>query len=274
MDKYFDNLKWIILGQTEIETKNLDNNLIKTETGLEFDSTYDSESEFENVHSIDKQLKINMEKINIEKINMEEIKKEYGKIKMELIKKEQLVRDRLDSDTIEHIKSNCIEYVNDEIKIIKDFALVMESFNHIKNKLIEFESGMKEFESDIKIKTINQDLSNTELDNRINMIDEKLNNTIGMIEQINLTSNELMEKIVKLENIINTHSVQREELLTKLNKVELAKPDCVSFWTKYINNLFGISNLNFSDWVVGKIFFGSTCVIGTLVIIKYVWNKK
>jgi len=273
MDKYLDNLKWIISGQTEIKTTNLTKSETGLGLGLEFDSTYDSESEFENVHSFNKSLKI-----DIEKINMEEIKKEYGKIQMELIKKEQLVRDRLDSDTIEHIKSNCKEYVNDEIKIIKDFALVMESFNHIKDKLIEFESGMKEFESDIKIKTTNQDLSNAELDNRINIIDHKLNNTIEMIEQINSTSNELMEKIVKLENIIQTHSVQREELLTKLNKVELTKHECFGNWTKYINNLFGIGNisgnLNFSDGGMGKIFFASTCVIGSLIIFKYAWNKK
>lgn len=267
MDKYLDNLKWIISGQTEIETTNLTKS--KTGLGLEFDSTYDSESEFENIHSIDKKLKI-----NIEKINMEEIKKEYGKIQMELIKKEQLVRDRLDSDTIEHIKSNCKEYVNDEIKIIKDFAIVMESFNHIKDKLIEFESGMKEFESDIKIKTTNQDLSNAELDNRISMIDDKLNNTIGMIEQMNSTSNELMEKIVKLENIINTHSTQREELLSKLNKIELTKHECFGNWTKYISNLYGVGNLNFSDSGIEKILFASTCVIGTFIIFKYTWNKK
>lgn len=126
--------------------------------------------------------------------------------------------------------------MNDEIKIIKDFALVMESFNHIKDKLIEFESGMKEFESDIKIKTTNQDLSNAELDNKINMIDQKLNNTIVMIDQINSTSNEVMDKIVKLENIINTHSTQREELLSKLNKVELTKPNCYGLWNKYLIN--------------------------------------
>lgn len=264
MDKYLDNLKWIISGQTEIETTNS----IKSETELEFDSTYDSESEFENVHSIDESLKI-----NIEKINMKKIKKEYRRVQKELINKEQLVRDRLDSDTIEHIKSNCKEYVNDEIKIIKDFATVIESFNHIKEKIIKFELDMKEFESDIKIKTINQDLSNTELDNRINMIDKKLNNTISMIEQINLTSNELMKKIVKLENIIQTHSTQREELLTKLNKVELTKPECYSFWNKYVYNFFDIDNLSFNEGI-GKILFASTCVIGTFVIFKYTWNKK
>ena len=266
MANYLDNLKWIISGQTE---SNIEPNLSNPKTELEFDSAYDSESEFENVYTVNEPMKINMEKIN-----MEEIKKEYGKIHIELIKKEQLVRERLNSDTIEQIKLNCKEYVNDEIKIIKDFAIVMESFNHIKDKLIEFESGMKEFESDIKIKTSNQDLSNSELDNRISMIDDKLNNTIVMIEQINSTSNEVMDKIVKLENIINIHSTQREELLSKLNKVELAKPEYFGFWNMCVNNLFGITNFNFSDGTLIKILFGSTCVITTWYVFKYNLNKK
>ena len=264
MANYLDNLKWIISGQTE---SNIEPNLSNPKTELEFDSAYDSESEFENVYTVNEPMKINMEKIN-----MEEIKKEYGKIHIELIKKEQLVSERLNSDTIEQIKLNCKEYVNDEIKIIKDFAIVMESFNHIKDKLIEFESGMKEFESDIKIKTSNQDLSNSELDNRISMIDDKLNNTIVMIEQINSTSNEVMDKIVKLENIINIHSTQREELLSKLNKVELAKKDDFGIWNRCVNNLFGITNFNDSTLI--KIFFGSTCVITTWYVFKYNLNKK
>lgn len=272
MSNYLDNLKWIISRQTESNIEpniklNIRPNVSNPKTELEFDSAYDSESEFENVYTVNEPLKI-----NIEKINIEEIKKEYGKIHIELIKKEQLVRERLNSDTIEQIKLNCKEYVNDEIKIIKDFAIVMESFNHIKDKLIEFESGMKEFESDIKIKTSNQDLSNSELENRISMIDEKLNNTIVMIEQINSTSNEVMDKIVKLENIINIHSTQREELLSKLNKVELAKPDYFGFWNRCVNNLFGITNFN--DGTLIKIFFGSTCVITTWYVFKYNLNKK
>jgi hypothetical protein len=274
MANYLDNLKLIILGQIESNTKQ---NVSNPKTELEFDLAYDSESEFENVYTVNEPLKIdmekiNMEKINMEKINIEEIKKEYGKIHIELVKKELLVRERLNSDTIEQIKLNCKEYVNDDIKIIKDFAIVMESFNHIKDKLIEFESGMKEFESDIKIKTSNQDLSNSELDNRISMIDEKLNNTIGMIEQINSTSNEVMDKIVKLENIINIHSTQREELLSKLNKVELTKQDDFGFWNRCVNNLFGISNFN--DGIFIKIFFGSTCIITTWYVFKYNLNKK
>lgn len=277
MAKYLDNLKWIISGKTEayIESNiksnielnlnsnsnpnfyskyNSNSNTNKHRTELEFDSTYDSESEFENVYTLDKS-----------KINIEEIKKEYGNIQMELIKKEQLVRSRLDSDTIEQIKSNCKEYVNDDIKIIKDFAIVMESFNHIKEKLIGFETGMKEFESDIKIKTSNQELSNAELDNRINMIDRKLNTTMEMIEQMNLTSNELMEKIVKLENIINTHSTQREELLKKLNNVELSKHNSSEYYNKY---------MNFTNSIIFKILLGSTCAIGSLFVFKYIWKKK
>jgi hypothetical protein len=241
MKSYLDILKWTMTGKNETYDKTNEiylNNIVVI---------YDSESEFENVHSIDKPLKINID--------------------MEENKKEQIVRDILDSNTIEHIKSNCNEYVNDEIKIINDFSTIIESFNHIKEKIIEFESCMKEFESDIKIKTTNHDLSNAELDNRINIIDNKLNNTIGMIEQMNSTSNELMKKIIKLENIINTHYAQRKELLTKLNKVVFAKSKCLL--TKYMYNLYHIFNLNFSDDGMEKMLFASTCVIGIFVILKY-----
>lgn len=261
MAKYFDNLKWIISGQSDVES-NSNNNLLKSKNELEFDSTSDSESEYETVYTLNEPLAI----------DLEEIKKEYSKIHMELIKNEQLVRDRLDSDTIEQIKSNCKEYVNDEIKIIKDFALVMESFNHIKEKLMEFETGMKELETDIKIKTTNQYLSNAELDTRINIIDGKLNNTVEMIEQINSTSNELMVKIVKLENIINTHIIQKDEILKKLNHIESIKSNYSGNWTKYIGNSFGFTK--FGDNKIFKIFLGSTCAVGILFVFKYTLNKK
>lgn len=279
MENYLDNLKWMITGQTQ---PNIKSNQIKpniksnhtnpNQTNPSIDTTYDSESEFENVYTIDEPMEIDIKKINMEKNNLDVIKNEYKKIEMKLMEEEQLVRKRLNSDTIEQIKSNCVDYVNDDIKIIKDFALVMESFNHIKDKLIEFESGMKEFESDIKIKTTNQDLSNAELDNKINMIDQKLNNTIVMIDQINSTSNEVMDKIVKLENIINTHSTQREELLSKLNKVELTKPNCYGLWNKYLINFFDIGKYNFSNSTL-IMLLGGNFIIGSWYIFKYKLHK-
>ena len=54
-----------------------------------------------------------------------------------------MVRERLDSDTFDKIKSNYTDYINDDIKIIKDFAIIMETFSHIQKKLSEFESGIK-----------------------------------------------------------------------------------------------------------------------------------
>ena len=192
-----------------------------------------------------------------------------------MINKEQIVRKRLDSNTIEQIKSNCEEYVNDDIKIIKDFALIMESFNHIKEKLINFESGIKEFESDIKIKTSNQDENNAELDNRINHIDTKLDNTIKLMDQIKINSNDVMEKIVKLENIIMEHSIQRHEILTILDKINFDKTNVnKSNYYMFINKYFGLNNFfsKFNNDVLLMSVLGCG-VLGTFLSIRYLLRK-
>jgi hypothetical protein len=210
MATYLNNFKWIISKQEEPK-KNLTDKTELELNPLNSKTKSDSDSDCEKDYA-----KINNEDLQT---NINEIKNEYDKIHTEMINKEQLVRNRLDSDTIEQIKSNCEEYVNDDIKIIKDFALVMESFNHIKKKLKEFESGINSFESEILIKTSNQDENNAELDSRINQIDIKLENTIKLMEQIEVNNDNIMEKIVKLENAISAHSTQRHEILTKLDTI-------------------------------------------------------
>lgn len=129
-------------------------------------------------------------------------------------------RKRLHSDTIEQIKINCKDYSDDETKIIKDFANIMETFNHIKDKLIIFESGIINEETNLKTKMLNQCENNEELDKRLIQIDLKLNNTIESIKLINSKSNELMTKIIELEKIINIHHEQKEKIFTKLNHIE------------------------------------------------------
>lgn len=294
MSKYFDNIKWIITGQIEncdeIETKieaqelNFNNVLTKSKTDFEIElecvTTYDTETEFENVQINDSMSKNKTEHIDIrdngtenktENINIEEIKNEYLNIESKLIKNEQLVRTRLNSDTIELIKSNCEKYVNDDIKIIKDFAIIIESFNHIKEKLILVETEMKIFESDIKTKTINQEMSNVELDNRITTIDKKINNTSKMIKQMNYTIGELMKKIVQFENVIMVHSAQRNELLSKYHEIELTKSNCLNY---FVNGLFGFTGFYFNNNMVFKTLFGTTCVIGSMFVFKYIYGKK
>ena len=249
MSEYFNNLKWIISGKTE--TNKYDTNKLSYDLEVSRDSESDFENEYTKIESKDLYS------------NIMEIKNEYEKIQTELIKKEQLVRKRLDSDTIEQIKSHCEEYVNDEIKIIKDFALIMESFNHIKEKLINFESGIKDFETDIKNKTTNQDESNAELDNRINAIDTKLDNTIKLMDQINSNSNDIMEKILQLENIITEHSVQRQEILEKINNVYRDNSNYLIFFTNYFNMNYLNSSLKFKNNTMLIAMLGGS-VIGTI----------
>lgn len=251
MSEYLNNLKLMIIGQTKYPKQ--------IESEFAYDLEYENDNEYTKIDSK-----------NLQE-NIVEIKKAYEKIQIEMISKEQLVRKRLDSDTIEKIKSNCEEYVNDDVKIIKDFALIMESFNHIKEKLVNFEFGIKEFESEIKIKTLNQDENNAELDNRINHIDTKLDNTIQLMEQIKINSNGLMEKIVKLENIISEHSTQRCEILSKLNKINFDKSNQTKsnyhiFFNNYLNLNNFFSKFNNDILIVSMLGCG---VLGTFLSIKY-----
>lgn len=74
MENYLDNLKWMITGQTQ---PNIKSNQIKpniksnhtnpNQTNPSIDTTYDSESEFENVYTIDEPMEIDIKKINMEK---------------------------------------------------------------------------------------------------------------------------------------------------------------------------------------------------------------
>lgn len=259
MTSYFENFKWIISKQEEqiLTSKSPDKFVIieKPNHNNEIGPDYDfGPTNNDNLIS----------QKNLEQ-NYKDVILQYDTIHLEMIEKEQLVRERLDSDTIDKIKSNYTDYINDDIKIIKDFAIIMETFSHIQNKLSEFECGIKEFETDIRTKTLNIDTNNLEFENKIQQIDIKLNNTIKFMEEIKSNNNIVMEQIIKLENTINSNDIKGHELLTKLEKINVVK-----------NNKNGYLHIpshdNFNNILI-YVLTGS-CVLATFFGIKYILRKN
>jgi hypothetical protein len=262
MTCYLENLKWIIGSQ---ETSNSSS---KSPDKFEIIERHGGDNEIELDYDFGPSNDDNS--ISKTQSNIQEIISQYNTIHLEMIKKEQLVRDRLDSDTFDKIKSNYTDYINDDIKIIKDFAIIMESFSQIQKKLSEFESGIRTI-------TSNQDSNNVELENKIQQIDIKLNNTIKFMEEIKLNNDVMMKKIIKLENTINSNDIKGQEILSILENISI-----VNNGDKFYNDKIG--------WYKQKEYFRiplyndfsniliyvltSSCVIGTYFSIKYIFKKN
>lgn len=269
MTSYLDNFKWLIDRQdkTKLSSKSPDKfEIIKKHGGdIEIEQDYDFGPSNNDISTSKTQP------------NIKEIISQYNTIHLEMVKKEQLVRERLDSDTFDRIKSNYTDYINDDIKIIKDFAIIMETFSHIQNKLSEFESGIKEFESGIRIITSTQDSNNMEFENKIKQIDIKLDNTIKFMEEIKLNNDMVMKKIINLENTINSNDIKGQEILTKLENINI-----VNNGDKIYNNKIGWYKQNryfriplYNDFNSILIYMlTSSCVIGTYFGIKYILKKN
>lgn len=164
MADYLNNFKSLVFKQ-----KNL--------TNINSDDKFEIIEHYNEYYQINKNQ--NNQNSNIETNNTHFSKKDIS-IKLKEIKelhdnkieKEQLVRQRFDSDTIEQIKTNYSNYLNDDTKIVKDFA-------NIQLKLNEFETYVKKFESDIRQKTKLNEENNNELNERIDLIDSKLNDYVN-----------------------------------------------------------------------------------------------
>lgn len=264
MANYLENLKWIMTKQEVSKPSS------------------ESPDKFEMIekHNCDDDIMyvFNPDTYNsITPSNIQDVITQYNTLHLEMVKKEQFVRERLDSDTIDKIKSNYSDYINDDIKIIKDFAIIMETFSHIQKKLNDFESGIKEFELNIKNKTLSQDSNNIEFENKIQQIDIKLDNAIKFMDEIKLNNDVVMKKIIKLENTINANDIKGQEILTRLEKINITNND-----NKKENNLidwyqqnryFGIPFYNDFSGILMYMLTGS-CVIGTYFGIKYILRKN
>lgn len=258
MTSYF---KWIISKQEEpkLSSKSPDKFVIIEKPNYNNEIEQDYELSFGPANN-----NLTMEPEPEPEPNIEDVVSQYNTIHLEMIKKEVLVRKILDTDTIDKIKSNYANYINDDIKIIKDFAMIMETFSHIQNKLSEFECGIKEFETDIKTKTLNIDTNNLEFENKIQQIDIKLNNTTKIIEEIKFNNNIVMEKIIKLENTINSNDIKGHELLAELKKINIVKNK---------NGFLLIPSHNVFSNILIHMLYGS-CVIATFFGIKYILRKN
>ena len=265
MTSYFDNFKWIISNKEEHKAnlKSPDKfEIVENHKSNEIESNCDFGSEYNNNHTYQK--------------NIHDVIYQYNTIHLEMIEKEQLVRDRLSIDTIDKIKTNYYDYINDDIKIIKDFAMIMETFSHIQKKLNDFESGIRVFELDVRNKTLNQDTNNQEFENKIQQIDVKLDNTIKFMEEIKLNNDLVMKKIIKLENTINDNDIKGNELLARLEKINITNND-----DKKENNIIiqheqykypYIPMCNDFNGILIYVITGS-CIVGTYFGIKYLLRK-
>ena len=260
MTSYLKNFKWLVANQEEYNSsiKSPDKfEIIEKHKELEYD--FGSEN-----HNLSNQS------------NMQDIISQYNSIHLEMNKKEQLIKERLDSDTIDKIKSNYSDYINNDIKIIKDFAIIMDTFTHIQNKLKEVETGIKKFESNITTKSLNQDISNQEFKDKIQQIDIKFDNSIKFIQEIKVNNNVLMEKIIKLENIINTNDIKGHKILLGLEKISIInnKDNDDKKVNNLINwfNIFQSSKYNFNNILMIRVLTGS-CIAGIYFSIKYISRK-
>ena len=259
MSSYLENLKWIISGQKEASSnqhnqpnQNNKNNIqvdnfdelhllngsdldLDLDLGLGLGSELESDSDYDKI--ISKDITNSPKFTDKHNKTLKSIQADYDKIHMNLIEKEQLIRGRINSDTIEKIKENYTEYINDDVQIIKDFATIMETFKHIKDKLKDFETDIKDFEEDIRKKTMNQYETKLELDNKINHIDERLENTIELMNLIKSNGDDFIKKIIHLENLIQTHDEHRNQILTKLGNFDKEHNEMKNYNLKILNFL-------------------------------------
>ena len=128
MTSYLENFKWIITKQEKPNTSS------KSPDKFEIIEKHNDDNEIEHDYNFSPVNNNNLisqfqsqSQSNIQKNILQ-----CNTIHLEMIKKEQLVRDRLDSDTINKIKSNYSNYINNDIKIIKDFAIIWKHFHIFK----------------------------------------------------------------------------------------------------------------------------------------------
>lgn len=271
MASYFENFKWVISNNNQFRTDT------KSPEKFEFVENIhhvNEENEENNIHKCD-ETKSSLNQLNKLNSEIKEVLTQYNSVHLEMVEKEQLVRKRLDSDTFDKIKSNYSEYINHDIKIIKDFAVIMETFSHIQEKLNSVESSIKEFESDTRVKNLTPNENNQEYENKIQEIDTKLNNTLNCIKDIKSTNDELIAKIIKLENTINDNEIKGNEILIKLEKIDSLNnkwniSNYLYFDLSNLNNLF--SSSNYTNVIIMGLLSG-TCIIGTYFGVKYILKK-
>ncbi len=279
MTSYFDNIKWIMSSQKEINTDI--NTCTNTETNLSLiqdNKEVESDSDYEYDKIGEKEIK----NLNQLKTLSPTNKGDYEKIYTELVEKEQIVRNRLDSDTVEKIKANYTEYMDSDVQIIKDFALIMETFVHIKDKLIQFETNIKEFENDMDKNKLVQFENKSELDAKFTHIESKIENAIELMNKINSNSGEFMEKIIQLENSIKDHDTHREQILSRLekfdkdhNEIKNNNLKILSVFTNYQKYfMFSYSNSNNINYTRYLKYFGMGIGICSSLIFGYKYLKK
>jgi hypothetical protein len=254
MSNYLENLKWFVSNPSP--TNNPTNNdftgeNIKANNFVELPERHDdakkdldllisnytsgsgsgsgSGSDIDSDHEYDKIILLDPQNIN------QTQQSNYSQIYLDLIEKEQLVRQSLPPDTVDKIKANYTEYLDSDVKIIKDFAGIMENFVHIKEQLKNFESDIKEFKQNIRTSNLAQISGNKlEFDEKINLIDEKIEKLNFIMNQTNNLVDDYMGKITHLENSIKENETHRKEIMLRLENFDKEHKEFKNNNTKFL----------------------------------------
>ena len=256
MSNYLENLKWLVpspISNKSDKIENKKNDVLGLESELDSESSThsDSDAEYDKITvGFSKSDKNSQVKSQIQ------TKSDYSQIYSDLMEKEQLVRESLDPNTVDRIKANYTEYLDSDVKIIKDFAGIMENFVHIKEQLRNFESDIKEFEQNIRTSNLAQISENkSELDEKINQIDEKIERLSNLMTMTNGLVDDYIDKITQLENSIKENETHRQEIMLRLENfdkehIEL-KNNNIKFFSIFndYQKHFAFVNPNLNNWI-------------------------
>lgn len=263
MNNYFDNLKWLVsspinsfeeeknkqMNLVELSNNIIDNSSLKKNSSPKNNSnslhTTDSDSEYDNI-------------VILPQDNIQTSQSNYEQVYIELVKKEQL------------IKANFAEYLNSDVQIIKEFAGIMENFVIIKERLKNFESNIKEFELNFKKSNLEyMSYNKSELDLKINLIDEKIEKLSFLMNGTKLLVDDYMSKITHLENSIKENEIHRKEITLRLEIFDKEHQELKNNnYKKYfvIGKNYFVENYfreNYLNWITtSKMYYINWSIIG------------
>ena len=116
--------------------------------------------------------------------------------------------------------------------------------------------------------------------------DSDKNDSFKLAEQKNIIINNSTNKVFELNEIqteLNKIKIKLDEIQIKLNEMNYHNDDLnktnlnhtnIMYWTNYINSYFSFIKFNPFIHMLFPTVIGSTCVIGTYFIFKYIYSKK
>jgi hypothetical protein len=145
-----------------------------------------------------------------------------------------MIKIDLNSTELTLHEQNLQEYLN--LNIDKEISIIMKTFECIKNKLNKCESipSPSEIISNSNDFTDQIDLQSSSIDQKIILIDAKLENLLKIIKQIKLENTSHIKKIIYIENLIINYTQNQVRILSKLNQNQNNTCTINNNYTKYI----------------------------------------